>query len=91
MKVRLPAQEQRSGSSAAGKHKLMCPAGPEKASVPEDAPGVDGVSGTCKERSPAAGSAAGNRRHEPDGREHLKEQQPSLSLTPPLIHLKVIS
>ena len=61
------------------KHKLMCPAGPEKASVPEDAPGVDGVSGTCKERSPAAGSAAGNRRHEPDGREHLKEQQPSLA------------
>ncbi|CAD6228554.1 unnamed protein product [Miscanthus lutarioriparius] len=51
VKVRPPAQEQGSGSSAAGKHKLMCPAGPEKASVPEDA-GVDGVSGACKERSP---------------------------------------
>jgi len=54
VKVRLPAQEQGSGSSAAGKHKLMCPVGPEKASVPEDA-GVDGVSGACKERSPCGG------------------------------------
>ncbi|KAG0540676.1 hypothetical protein BDA96_03G429400 [Sorghum bicolor] len=51
VKVRPPAQEQGNGSSAAGKHKLMSPAGPEKASVPGDAD-VDGVSGACKGRSP---------------------------------------